>query len=77
MEITFNKPTEILIISERKISVEKITIVEVVDNPSRKIVWATTKEVGKVILWKDADYDAIGQWTDSNVSNRVIELYGQ
>lgn len=77
MEITFNKPTEILIISEKKISVEKITIVEVVDNPSRKIVWATTKEVGKVILWKDSDYDAIGQWTDSNVSNRVIELYGQ
>ena len=28
-----------------------------------------------VILWEDAAYDVIGQWTDANVSARIIELF--
>jgi hypothetical protein len=76
MEIQFNKATDVVVVTEKKISIDKLTIVELVDVSSRKIVVAKTKEVGTIVLWKDADYDAIGQWTDSDVIARIEQLYG-
>ena len=75
MEIQFNKATDVVVVTEKKISIDKLTIVELVDVSSRKIVVAKTKEVGTIVLWKDSDYDAIGQWTDSDVIARISELY--
>ena len=75
MEIQFNKPTDVVVVTEKKISIEKLTILELIDVSSRKLVVAKTKEVGTIVLWKDADYDAIGQWTDENVIARINELY--
>jgi hypothetical protein len=75
MKIELNKATEVVVVTEKKISVEEITINELIDLPARKMVVAKTKEIGQVILWKDADYDAIGQWTDTDVVARISELY--
>ena len=75
MKIELNKATEVVVVTEKKISVDEITINEIIDLPIRKMVVAKTKEVGQVILWKDNDYDAIGQWTDSDVVARISELY--
>lgn len=75
MKIELNKATEVVVVTEKKISVEEITINELIDLPARKMVVAKTKEVGQVVLWKDADYDAVGQWTDSDVIARISELY--
>jgi len=75
MEITINPAKEIVVVQERKKSIEKITILEITDNPIFKSVVATTKEIGRIILWKDAEYDAIGQWTDANVETRIKEIY--
>ena len=75
MKIELNKATEVVVVTEKKISVTEITINELVDLPTRKLIVAKTKEIGQIILWKDADYDAIGQWTDSDVVARISELY--
>jgi hypothetical protein len=75
MKIELNNATEVVVVTEKKISVTEITINELIDLPMRKMVVAKTKEIGQVILWKDADYDAIGQWTDENVIARINELY--
>jgi hypothetical protein len=75
MIIDFTTPTDIVVVTERKVTIEKLTINELVDLPTRKMVVAKTSEVGTIILWKDNDYDAIGQWTDTDVLNRVLELY--
>ena len=75
MEITFTTPKDITVVSERKKTVSQITIDEVVDSANRKTITAMTKEVGRIVLWKDAAYDAIGQWTDTDVTNRIKELY--
>lgn len=76
MQIQFTNPTDVVVVSERKITIEKLTINELVDLPNRKMVVAKTTEVGTIVLWKDADYDAIGQWTDSDVIARIEQLYG-
>lgn len=75
MEIQLSQPTDVVIVKERKITIEAITVVELNDSPSKKQVTAKTIELGVVVLWKDADYDAIGQWTDTDVINKLNELY--
>lgn len=76
MEVIFSQATDIVVVTEKKVTIEKLTITELVDLPSRKMVVAKTQQVGTIVLWKDADYDAIGQWTDSDVLTRISELYG-
>jgi len=74
MKITFETPKEIVIVKELKRTFEEVTIEEVVDNPERKVVRAFTRELGQLVLWEGEAYDAIGQWTDTDVQARVLEL---
>ena len=75
MEVVFSPPKEIIIVPERKQIIDRLNVICVNDFPERKIVQAQVMEIGMVILWRDAEYDAIGQWTDTDVTNRLIELY--
>jgi len=75
MEIQLSTPKDVVIVQERKKTIEKITVIEITDISSKKQVIAKIQELGSVILWKDADYDAIGQWTDTDVINKLNELY--
>jgi hypothetical protein len=75
MEITLSKPKEIVIFAERKKTITKVEITEVVDNSKNKTVTAKTSEFGSVVLWKDKEYDTIGQWTDTDVINKIKSLY--
>jgi hypothetical protein len=76
MEINFSETKNITIVAEKKKSLDKLTIEQMVDVPSRKVVVAITTELGRIRLWQGAEYDAIGQWTDSDVVNRIQSLYG-
>jgi hypothetical protein len=75
MEIQLSTPKDVVIVKELKKTIETITVLEIVDVSSKKQVIANIKELGSVILWKDAEYDAIGQWTDTDVENKLNELY--
>jgi hypothetical protein len=74
MKITLDTEKEIVIVKEVKTKLKEINVREVVDNPEQKYVQAFTLELGAVILWKDAEYDAIGQWTDTDVINKLKSL---
>jgi hypothetical protein len=75
MEITLSKPKEIVLLAERKKTISKVEIIQIIDVPKNKIVSASTAEFGTVILWKNEEYDAIGQWTDTDVINKIKSLY--
>lgn len=75
MEIQLSNPKDVVIVKEQKKTIEKVTVLEIVDLPSKKQVIAKTQELGSVMLWKDAEYDAIGQWTDTDIENKINELY--
>ena len=74
MKITFETPKEVVIVRELKQFINEVNVEEVTDNPDRKIVRAFTAEVGLLVLWEGDSYDAIGQWTDSDVITRINEL---
>jgi hypothetical protein len=74
MEITLKKAKEIVVFAERKKTITKVEITEVVDDFKRKIITAKTNEFGSIILWKDEDYVTIGQWTDTDVINKIKSI---
>ncbi len=76
MEINFDSPKKIVLRPEDSITVDKLTIERIVDFPGEKVVRCFVSEIqGPVVLWKGDSYDSIGQWTDTDVQNRLIEIY--
>jgi hypothetical protein len=75
MKIQFETSKEITIVKEKKQTLDGITIREIMDNPEMKTVVAFTNEVGVITLWKGAEYDTIGQWTDTDVANKIKSLF--
>ena len=77
MEVNFQGNKDIILVQEQKVSVNKLTINRMVDLPAQKKVVVFVKEMPKpIVLWEDAAYDAAGQWTDSDVTARLQQIYG-
>jgi hypothetical protein len=55
--------------------ITELNITATVDLPLQKKVRTHTAELGVIFLWEDAAYDAIGQWTDTDVAERIQEIY--
>ncbi len=59
-------------------SANELEVEYVKDSYADKKVTAYTKSVlGAVVLWEKEAYDAIGQWTDEDVKQRLLEIVGQ
>jgi hypothetical protein len=55
----------------------------ITDNPTEKNITAKINlldeannayDYPQIVLWQDEEYDKIGQWTDSDVNNRILEI---
>jgi hypothetical protein len=76
MQINLQNPTKVVLQEEKSKTVTTLTVARIVDLPKKKVVRAFVEELDEpVVLWEGAAYDAIGQWTDSNVEARLTELY--
>ena len=76
MEITLQTPQTIVIKPEETKTLEKLTVMRMVDLPNEKKVRVFIKELREPItIWEGDEYDAIGQWTDSDVQTKLTELY--
>lgn len=77
MEVNFSGNKDIILVQEQKVTLDKLTVVRMVDLPEQKKVVVFLKEIAKpTVLWEGAAYDAAGQWTDSDVAARLLEIYG-
>ena len=74
MKIEFTTEKRIVTKPEEVKVVKEITIITINDNYLMRRVTALTKEAGSLTLWSESDYDAVGQWTDTDVQNRITEL---
>lgn len=77
--ITLTTPKTVIITPQVTKTISTLTIQRVVDNPVQKIVRAFVSEIPQPItLWDSTttpSYDAIGQWTDSQVIAALTALY--
>lgn len=80
MEVKLDNPKTIIVKEEETITSDTITINEVTDNGTSVIALIIFKgkdpilKTKSIILWDGDDYDAIGQWTDDDVQNRIKEI---
>lgn len=76
MKITLNTPKEKIVVQEVKKSISTLTVQRIVDLPEKKEVRAFVKELNEpIVVWSGADYDAIGQWTDADISAKITQLF--
>ena len=76
MQINLSNPKKVVLQEEKSKTVTTLTVNRIVDLPKKKIVRAFVEELDEpVVLWEAASYDAIGQWTDTDVQARLTELY--
>lgn len=76
--VTISLTREVVLkeIPAHQIKISSVEILYIKDDSANKKVIATAKQpIGEIILWEGAAYDAIGQWTDTDVQNRINELY--
>ena len=76
MQINLSNPKKVVLQEEKSKTVTTLTVNRIVDLPKKKMVRAFVEELDEpVVLWEAASYDAIGQWTDTDVQARLTELY--
>jgi hypothetical protein len=76
MEITLSQPYEFVLVERRTKTITSLNVRSLMDKPLEKKVLADIEGLSRdIVLWEGASYDAIGQWTDSDVSARLNELF--
>lgn len=76
MKVEITNPKTIVVTEQQTKTYSELTIKRLVDFPEKKRVVAFIKEVnGPVVLWENETYDSIGEWTSTNVSERLMEIY--
>lgn len=76
MKVVFETEKEITVVSPRTKKFTELVVNSLTDSPSEKTVKANITGMGNVTLWSGAEYDAIGQWTDTDVINKLNQIYG-
>lgn len=70
------QPKTVKALGNKDVEITKIEIFEMIDNPIKKEVWVSCRNhPTRILLWKDEEYDMVGQWTDTDVINRIIQLF--
>jgi hypothetical protein len=77
MQINFNSPKNVVVVSQQTATFSSLTIQRMIDLPAQKKVVVYLQQVNEPItLWEGASYDSIGQWTNTDVANAILALYG-
>lgn len=79
MIINFNPKTIVIkpAVAEITAQISELTLIQISDLPSERKVVALIEfnNTQKVFtLWEDDAYDAIGDWTQEQANNKIIEL---
>ena len=64
--------------STENVDVSEVNVTNISDNCVNTVTAVIIVSVGtmplKLVLWEDASYDAIGNWTQAQAEARIIEL---
>lgn len=72
--VEFETPVIEMVIGGVPQRTKKISIAKIIDNPSTRTVAVMTLKNRLFVLWKGDAYDAIGNWTNEQIVERVKEL---
>jgi hypothetical protein len=74
--INFEQETFIKTVPAYNVNSKTIKIIQLVDLPiDKKVIAQTYSQIGSIVLWEGEAYDAIGDWTNQDVIDRVKEMF--
>ena len=56
-------------------TISEINVIVMIDNPVQKTLTVSTKELGQVVVFEGQEYVNAGQWTDTDVINKLLSMY--
>jgi len=62
-------------IPARTLKLKEINILSMIDNPVAKTLIVNTKELGNIMVYQGQSYTDAGQWTDTDVINKIKSMY--
>jgi len=74
MKVGFAGPVTHIVRPAEEVTLSEVSVIRMIDIPGEKRVLVQTRELGEIVVWEGAAYDEIGQWTDLDVHNRLIEI---
>lgn len=75
MEVILQGKKDIVFRAEETIDTDKVTINQVTDNYTSVIALVSIGEKTKeIIVWEGTEYEALGQWTDTDLTNKLKQL---
>lgn len=72
--INFSPAVVIIQTGGIQIRTTQVVVVKTIDDPVNKTVTAVLKGGKTYILWSGQDYDSIGQWTDTEVTQQITNF---
>ncbi len=76
LEVDLTQERTIIVQPAQTVQKTTLTIDRIIDNYSEQKAVAWITELREpVVLWEGDAYTAIGQWTDSDVQARILELF--
>jgi hypothetical protein len=75
--IPLNSVIELTLSNNTTIKLDNLEVMFHDDN-TNQIVFATIKQIpGSIILWKDTEYQNIGEWTQKQAEDKLMETLGE
>lgn len=76
MTITLSAATTQVIVPQKTKTITSLTVQRMVDLPAQKIVKVFVQELNDpIIVFSGASYDAVGQWTDTDVTAALLAKF--
>ena len=52
-----------------------VTLLRTIDDPQKRVVIAHVEEIqGGIVLWKNDDYDIMGDWTQAQAVGQLVKI---
>ena len=76
MTITLTAATTQVIVPQKTKTITSLTVQRMVDLPAQKVVKVFVQELNDpIIVWSGATYDAIGQWTNDDLTAALLAKF--
>lgn len=76
LTVNLPSPVTLKVLGGKTVKIDKIVVHQILDNfYKKKIIAYCTNHPSNIVLWENEEYNKIGQWTDTDVANRILELY--
>ena len=76
MQIILTAATTQVIVPQKTKTITSLTVQRMVDLPAQKVVKVFVQELNDpIIVWSGATYDAIGQWTNDDLTAALLAKF--